>query len=119
MAPDVRAFVQVGLEWREVPLRPADDQEGKVGRVTTDKRLFRFRFTPDVKGFEEALPGYMHVRFSNVMLVSRSAQPQGDLIERRDDYYVYLKAPGADDAAILSKMKFPGKPPLWIPMPPH
>jgi ABC-type lipoprotein export system ATPase subunit len=119
MAPEVRAFVQVGLQWQEIPLRSEDNQDGRVARVTAEKRRFRFRFTPDVKAFEEILPGYMHVRFSNVMLVSRSAQPRGDLIERRDDYYVYLKPPGADDAAILSKMNFPGAPPLWIPMPPH
>ena len=31
----------------------------------------------------------------------------------------YLKPRSADDAAILAKTKFPGKPPLWIPMPPH
>jgi hypothetical protein len=61
----------------------------------------------------------MHVRFSNVMLVSRSAEPEGDLIERTDDYYVYLKPHDADDVAILRKTRFPGKPPLWIPMPPH
>jgi putative ABC transport system ATP-binding protein/macrolide transport system ATP-binding/permease protein/lipoprotein-releasing system ATP-binding protein len=119
MAPEVRAFVQVGLQWQEVPLRPEDNQEGRVVRVTADKRRFRFRFTPDVKAFEEILPGYMHVRFSNVMLVSRNAEPKGDLIERRDDYYVYLKPHGADDATILGKTKFPGTPPLWIPMPPH
>jgi putative ABC transport system ATP-binding protein/macrolide transport system ATP-binding/permease protein/lipoprotein-releasing system ATP-binding protein len=119
MAPEVRAFVQVGLQWQEVPLRPADDQEGRVVRVTAEKHRFRFRFTPDVKSFEEILPGYLHVRFTNVMLVSRSAAPTGDLIERKDDYYVYLKPPDADDAAILRKTKFPGKPPLWIPMPPH
>jgi putative ABC transport system ATP-binding protein/macrolide transport system ATP-binding/permease protein/lipoprotein-releasing system ATP-binding protein len=119
MAPEVRAFVQVGLQWQEVPLRSEDNQEGRVVRVTADKHRFRFRFTPDVKGFEEVLPGYMHVRFTNVMLVSRSAQPKGDIVERRDDYYVYLKPHGADDAAILAKTKFPGNPPLWIPMPPH
>lgn len=119
MAPEVRAFVQVGLQWQEIPLRSEDNQDGRVARVTAEKRRFRLRFTPDVKAFEEILPGYMHVRFSNVMLVSRSAQPRGDLIERRDDYYVYLKPPGADDAAILSKINFPGAPPLWIPMPPH
>jgi hypothetical protein len=53
------------------------------------------------------------------MLVSRSAQPKGDLIERQDDYYVFLKPHDADDAAILRKTTFPGRPPVWIPMPPH
>jgi putative ABC transport system ATP-binding protein/macrolide transport system ATP-binding/permease protein/lipoprotein-releasing system ATP-binding protein len=119
MAPEVRALVQVGLEWQEVPLRSEDNLEGRVVRVTADKYRFRFRFTSDVRAFEEILPGYMHVRFSNVMLVSRSAQPKGDLIERQDDYYVFLKPHDADDAAILRKTTFPGKPPVWIPMPPH
>jgi putative ABC transport system ATP-binding protein/macrolide transport system ATP-binding/permease protein/lipoprotein-releasing system ATP-binding protein len=119
MTPKVRAFVQVGLQWQEVPLRPEDNQEGRVVRVTAQKQRFRFRFTPDVKAFEEVLPGYMHVRFSNLMLVSRSAEPRDGLVERLDDYYVYLKPHDADDAAILRKTRFPGKPPLWIPMPPH
>jgi putative ABC transport system ATP-binding protein/macrolide transport system ATP-binding/permease protein/lipoprotein-releasing system ATP-binding protein len=119
MTPEVRAFVQVGLQWQEVPLRSADNQQGQVVCVTAEKHRFRFRFTPDLKAFEEILPGYMHVRFSNVMLVSRSAEPEGDLIERADDYYVYLKPHDADDVAILRKTRFPGKPPLWIPMPPH
>jgi putative ABC transport system ATP-binding protein/macrolide transport system ATP-binding/permease protein/lipoprotein-releasing system ATP-binding protein len=119
MAPEVRAFVQVGLQWQEVPLRSEDNQEGRVVRVTAEKHRFRYRFTPDLKAFEEILPGYMHVRFSNAMLVSRSAEPKDGLIERLDDYYVYLKPRNADDAAILAKTTFPGKPPLWIPMPPH
>jgi putative ABC transport system ATP-binding protein/macrolide transport system ATP-binding/permease protein/lipoprotein-releasing system ATP-binding protein len=119
MAPIPRALVQVGLEWQEVPLRSEDNQQGQVVRVTADRHCFRFRFTPDVKAFEEVLPGYMHVRISSAMLVSRSAQPKGDLIERQDEYYVFLKPHDADDAAILRKLQFPGKPPLWIPMPPH
>jgi putative ABC transport system ATP-binding protein/macrolide transport system ATP-binding/permease protein/lipoprotein-releasing system ATP-binding protein len=119
MAPEARALVQVGLGWQEVPLRSEDNQQGQVVRVTADKHRFHFRFTPDVKAFEEVLPGYMHVRFSSAMLVSRSAQPQGDLIERLDEYYVFLKPHDADDAAILRRTQFPGKPPLWIPMPPH
>jgi putative ABC transport system ATP-binding protein/macrolide transport system ATP-binding/permease protein/lipoprotein-releasing system ATP-binding protein len=119
MAPEVRAFIQVGLEWQEVPLRSEDNRQGRVVRITADRHRFRFRFTANVKGFEEVLPGYLHVRFSSAMLVSRSADPKGDLVERLDDYYVYLKPHDADDAAILRKTRFPGKPPLWIPMPPH
>jgi len=66
------------------------------------------------------LPYYMHVRFSNTMIVSPQSQPKKDeLVERTDNYYTYLKPHEADDAAILRQLKFPGKPPLWIPMPPH
>ena len=65
------------------------------------------------------LPGYMHVRFTNALLVSQQGEPTEDLVERVDNYYVYLKPPGANDEAILRQLRFPGKPPVWIPMPPH
>jgi ABC-type lipoprotein export system ATPase subunit len=118
MAPSVRAYVQVGPMWQEVPLHSADGHDGQVLKVA-GKQAYRYLFEPDVKTFEQLLPGYMHVRFSNTMLVSQRSDPGDDLVERADNYYVYLKPRDADDAAILRKMKFPGKPPLWIPMPPH
>jgi putative ABC transport system ATP-binding protein/macrolide transport system ATP-binding/permease protein/lipoprotein-releasing system ATP-binding protein len=118
LAPSVHAYVQVGTSWTEVPLRAADDQEGRVHEVT-GKQHYNFRFTPDVAKFEELLPGYLHMRFTNLMLISPRSEPTDDLVERTDNYYVYLKPRDADDAAILKKLKFPGKPPLWIPMPPH
>jgi putative ABC transport system ATP-binding protein/macrolide transport system ATP-binding/permease protein/lipoprotein-releasing system ATP-binding protein len=120
MAPSVRAFVQVGMQWQEVPLRPADERDGQVLRVT-GKQKYRYVFRPNTGRFDELLPGYMHVRVTNAMLVSRSSQPSDadELVERADNYYVYLKPHNADDAVILRKLKFPGKPPVWIPMPPH
>jgi putative ABC transport system ATP-binding protein/macrolide transport system ATP-binding/permease protein/lipoprotein-releasing system ATP-binding protein len=118
LGPTVRAYVQVGSIWQEVPLRPADSQEGQVVQVT-GRHKYHYVLTPAVKQFEELLPGYMHVRFTNALLVSQQSEPTEDLAERVDNYYVYLKPPDADDAAILRKMKFPGKPPVWIPMPPH
>jgi ABC-type lipoprotein export system ATPase subunit len=118
MAPTVRAYVQVGSIWQEVSLRPADGQEGQVLQIT-GRHKYHYVFTPAVKAFEELLPGYMHVRFTNALLVSKQSEPTDDLVERVDNYYVYLKPHDADDAAILRKMKFPGKPPVWIPMPPH
>lgn len=118
MTPTVRAYVQVGMAWQEVPLRPADSQDGRVLKVA-GKQEYRYVFEPDVKKFEELMPGYMHVRFTNTMLVSQRSEPTDDLVERTDSYYVYLKLAGADDEAITKQLKFPGKPPLWIPMPPH
>lgn len=118
LTPSVRAYVQVGPLWQEVPLRSTDGLDGRVIEVT-GKQKYTYVFDPDVKKFEELLSGYMHVRFTNAMLVSQRSEPEDDLVERTDNYYVYLKPSGADDAAILRKMKFPGKPPLWIPMPPH
>jgi putative ABC transport system ATP-binding protein/macrolide transport system ATP-binding/permease protein/lipoprotein-releasing system ATP-binding protein len=118
MSPAVRAYVQVGLTWQEVPSKPVGGQEGRVGPVN-GRRMYRFTFEPDVKEYTELLAGYMHVRLTSATLVSRRSEPGDDLFERLDDYYVHLKPHGADDETILHKTRFPGKPPLWIPMPPH
>jgi putative ABC transport system ATP-binding protein/macrolide transport system ATP-binding/permease protein/lipoprotein-releasing system ATP-binding protein len=118
LAPSVRVYVQVGRDWEEVPSRSSDQQEGRVIRLT-DRHRFEFVFRPKVKQFEEQIAGYMHVRVSNALLISTSSEPKDDLVERTDAYYVYLKPHHADDAEILRRNKWSGKPPLWIPMPPH
>jgi hypothetical protein len=61
----------------------------------------------------------MHVRFAETMLVSPESRPQNEVCDRRDNYYVYLKPYDVADGAILARLHFPGKPPVWIPMPPH
>jgi putative ABC transport system ATP-binding protein/macrolide transport system ATP-binding/permease protein/lipoprotein-releasing system ATP-binding protein len=118
MSPTVRAFIQVGGSWHEVPLRSADAALPQVLKITGD-HVFRYTFEPDARDFAQLLPYYMHIRFTNDMLISPSSQPKDDLVERSDSYYVYLKPHDADNAAILSKLKFPGVPPVWIAMPPH
>jgi hypothetical protein len=118
MSPAVRAYVQVGLNWQEIPMKSVDGQEGRVARIN-GRRTYHFVFEPNVKDYTEQLAGYMHVRLTGATLVSRRSEPGDDLFERSDDYYVHLKPHGADDEAILRKTRFPGKPPLWIPMPPH
>lgn len=118
MAPTVRAFVQVGPNWNEVPLHAADQAPERVLKIT-GRQIYRYVFEPDVKNYEQLLPYYMHVRFTLEMLISPENQPKDDLVDRTDSYYVYLKPHDADDAAILKQLKFPGAPPVWIPMPPH
>jgi len=118
MLQDMRAYVQVGNVWQEVPLRPADD--GAEGVLRIDGRhVYHYVFDARVSSFTQLLPNYMHVRFSDTMLVSPSSTPKDDVFERRDNYYVYLKPSDVTDETILKKMKFSGKPPVWIPMPPH
>jgi putative ABC transport system ATP-binding protein/macrolide transport system ATP-binding/permease protein/lipoprotein-releasing system ATP-binding protein len=118
MSPLVRGFVQVGTSWLEVPMKPLESGNSQVLKVT-GTRLLSYEMVPDVPDFTQLLPYYMHVRLTNDMLISPRSQPKDDLVERNDSYYVYLKPHDADDKAILSRMKFPGKPPVWIPMPPH
>jgi putative ABC transport system ATP-binding protein/macrolide transport system ATP-binding/permease protein/lipoprotein-releasing system ATP-binding protein len=118
MTPAVRAYVQVGLTWQEIPTKSVDGQESRVARVM-GRRIYQFEFEPNVTEYTEQLAGYMHVRLTSTTLVSQHSEPDNDLVERVDDYYVHLKPHGADEEAILSKTRFPGRPPLWIPMPPH
>lgn len=119
LAPTVRGFVQTGSTWQEVPLKPASSESPKLLKVTSTQ-ICRYILEPKVDSFTQIIPYYMHVRLSNDMLISPSSQPTIDnLIERNDNYYVYLKPHDASDAGILAKMKFPGAPPVWIPMPPH
>lgn len=118
MSPNVRAFVQVGAGWQEALLTPLEAATASVLKVTA-RQLYEFVLETRVEKFTELLPHYMHVRFSNDMLVSPQSAPKDELFERNDNYYVYLKPDGVDDATILKDVRFAGAPPLWIWMPPH
>ena len=117
-APDMRAYVQVASLWQEVPIEPAE--AGAGGALMIDARQsYRFVFDGRVRDFAQLLPNYMHVRFSATTLVSPSSVPKDDVFERRDNYFVYLKPFDVPDEVVLKRMRFPGKPPAWIPMPAH
>jgi putative ABC transport system ATP-binding protein/macrolide transport system ATP-binding/permease protein/lipoprotein-releasing system ATP-binding protein len=118
MSPDMRGYVQVGKIWQEVPLKPTDDSSNGVQKID-GKRIYRYEFDARVRDFTQLFPNYMHVRFSDTMLVSPSSTPKDDVFERKDNYYVYLKPFDVSDEVVLKRMKFAGKPPVWIPMPPH
>jgi len=111
-------YVQTGMTWQQVPSQPVG--EAASGVITlTEAYSYDVLFTPDVTGFAELIPGYMHVRIQTDMLISRSAQPGNDIVERRTPFYVYLKPHGANDAEIKARGKMSGTPPVFIPMPPH
>jgi hypothetical protein len=77
------------------------------------KHTYRYVFEARVSNFTQLSPNYMHVRFSP------SSTPRDDVFERKDYYYVYLKPFDVADEIVSKGMKFAGKPPVWIPMPPH
>jgi hypothetical protein len=118
MQSPVRVFEQVGLSWKEVPSR---DSRGEAARVVklTDPFTFETIFEPNLKDWTELIPGYMHIRLQTESLISERSDPDDDIIERTDRYYVYLKPHGADDDAIRKQMKIRGDPPVYMPMPPH
>ena len=114
----VAIYVQVGTSWQQVPSRPGEGVSWGVVKVA-DAYTYDVIFTPEVTGWAELIPGYMHVRVQADMLVSQRAQPGDDVVERRTPFYVYLKPQGADDADIKRRSRMSGPPPVFIPMPPH
>lgn len=118
MSPSVQAFVQVGIGWQETPLSPVANATASVLKITS-RQLYQFIMEIHIDKFTELLPHYMHVRFSNNMLVSPQMAPKDELFQRNDNYFVYLKPDNVTDATILKDVHFPAAPPLWIWMPPH
>jgi len=114
----VGVYVQSGITWQQVPSRPAAGVNWGVVSVV-DGYSYDVLFTPEVANWAELIPGYMHVRIQSDMLVSQSAQPGKDIVERRTPFYVYLKPQGANDEAIKARSRMSGPPPVFIPMPPH
>lgn len=107
MLNPVAVYVQSGMTWQQVPSKPVDG--GSAGVVTLARDYsYDVAFTPDVTNWAELIPGYMHVRIQDDLLVSQRAQPGDDVVARRTPFYVYLRPPGAA-----------APPPLFIPMPPH
>jgi hypothetical protein len=118
MLSPVRVFEQAGLTWKEVPSR---DPEGRSARVIklADAQTFETIFAPDLAEWTELIPGYMHIRFETDSLVSQRSEPDDDIVDRTDRYYVYLKPHGADDNAIRKRLNTKADPPVYMPMPPH
>jgi hypothetical protein len=114
MPPDMRGYVQIGRTWREIPLRPAADAPVGVSKIDGNQ-VYHSLFEARVSDFTQLLPNYVHVRFSDTMLVSPSATPKGEVFERKDNYYVYLKPFDVSDETVLRRMKFIGKPPVGSP----
>lgn len=114
----IRVYVQVGLSWQEVPSRPAEGTRWSVTELyggQDDAVIFEV----DKEDWAELVPGYMHIRIEADMLISTRAEPEDDIIERDNRYYVYLKPHGADDADIQRRMGNDQPPPVYMPMPPH
>jgi putative ABC transport system ATP-binding protein/macrolide transport system ATP-binding/permease protein/lipoprotein-releasing system ATP-binding protein len=100
-------------------MTPADGSVGGVSKIA-GRQTYRYVLDARVRDFAQLLPNYMHVRFSGTTLVSPSSStPRDDVFERKDNYYVYLKPFDVADEVVLKRMRFPGKPPVWIPMPAH
>jgi putative ABC transport system ATP-binding protein/macrolide transport system ATP-binding/permease protein/lipoprotein-releasing system ATP-binding protein len=120
LGPSARVFVQVDRSWQGVPVSAAGFEERGVHEVT-GKQVYRFAFRADLPRYEEQIKGYLHVRVTNVMVVSDSPEPADDLFQRTDDYYVYLKPQKVSDDEVRKRNGWKGGAlvPRWIAMPSH
>lgn len=118
MLSQPRVFIQTGLTWQEVPAQaPAGTSWGVVRLDGASD--YSVLFEADLDDWSELIPGYMHVQVQSDMLISQSGTPSDDIVERANRFYFYLKPRTADDAEIMRRSRFPGTPPVYIPMPPH
>jgi len=75
-APAVRAYVQVGRQWTELPMSPVVERGSSVVAVAAPE-LFRYRFEARTPDYARLFSRYMHVRFVSTMLVSADGTGAG------------------------------------------
>ncbi len=121
MLPQVRCLVQVGTFWKEVPVLDPENEKPDTGVIKLEGvRLIEKLIEVPFRNYEEVLPGYMHVRLNTVSYVSSNAVSKDDIVEKNEDFYIYLRPYYADLAKMAKKYTFThNEVPIFIPMPPH
>jgi putative ABC transport system ATP-binding protein/macrolide transport system ATP-binding/permease protein/lipoprotein-releasing system ATP-binding protein len=120
LGPAVRVFIQIDRKWQEVPARAVGFSDRAV-RAVKARKVYRFVFRAELRRYDELVKGYMHVRFSNVLVVSASAEPTEDIFQRTDDYYIYLKPQKVSEADVRKRngWREGALVPRWMGMPAH
>jgi hypothetical protein len=122
--PEIRAYVQSGTFWTEVPVHEkVKEEREQIIKLDKGQHLFSKIVTIDrgVKYTHYQMYGYMHVRFHvSMFVVPQSVFKEEEVIERVNDVYIYLKPYYITDEDILKQVTFVDrKVPVMIPMPPH
>ena len=125
LGPATAVAVQRDGRWESLPTgaSPAgvNSAAREIRRVGADRLLMPISFALPAGPYDELLRGYIHVRISASLVVGDRDDGTGDLFERSDAYYVYLRDPRLTDDAIRAANGWGAKAavPLWIPMPAH
>lgn len=121
MLPQVRCLVQVGTLWKEVPVHDPGDKSTDTGVIRLEGvKIIEKLIEVPFKNYEQVLPGYMHVRLNTVSYVSSNAVSKDDIVEKNEDFYIYLRPYDADLGNMSKKYTFTHNDiPIFIPMPPH
>lgn len=120
LGPTVEIGVQRDGRWDNVPIDLEDDASG-IRTVGSEKTVLPVQFTVPNGRYDELLRGYLHVRIGAAMVVSDRPDGTGDLFERQDAYYIYLRDPRRSEDEIRRANGWGDKAtvPLWIAMPSH
>lgn len=107
MMPTVEAYIQVGPQWREIPVaEPAEERiEGSVVRLVGERTADRL-LTLERDDYTESIPGYVHLKMTLESIVSPEQNPQEEVGERKEDLVLYLK----DYRWANDRRRHPGRP---------
>jgi len=121
LGPATGVAVQRGGRWEGLPTDAVPAAAREIRQVGADRVLVPVAFTLPEAAYDELLRGYLHVRISASLVVSDRGDGAGDLFERADAYYVYLRDPRLTDDAIRAVNGWGPKAPVptWIAMPAH
>ncbi|MBM4455457.1 MAG: ABC transporter ATP-binding protein [Verrucomicrobia bacterium] len=121
LGPSLRAFYQADGRWEPIPLEDGSGNAETIREVLPTKTLVPLAFTLLPAKYDELIRGYFHIRFTGTMVVSETRDATGDLFERQDDYYIYLKDPRLTDDQVRQRNGWkPGSVvPPWMAMPSH
>lgn len=97
LAPTLDGFVQVGLAWEPFHIRPADG-EMKAGTVLrlVGERIFTDVAAIEGDGYAEPIPGYRHVKITLEAFVSPEENPQEEIGERHEDFFLFIRDAARD-----------------------
>jgi putative ABC transport system ATP-binding protein/macrolide transport system ATP-binding/permease protein/lipoprotein-releasing system ATP-binding protein len=122
LGPATGVAVQRNGRWESLPTSagPAAAAQ-EIREVGADRLLIPVAFTLPDGPYDELLRGYVHVRISATMVVSDRGDGEGDLFERSDAYFIYLRDPRLteDDIRATNGWSAKAPVPLWISMPAH
>ena len=121
LGPATAMAVQRDGRWESLPTTSSPETMKKIREVGAERVFIPVTFSVPEGRYDELLRGYLHVRISATMVVSDRNDGTGDLFERADAYYVYLRDPQLTEDKIRAANGWAPKAtvPRWIAMPAH
>jgi putative ABC transport system ATP-binding protein/macrolide transport system ATP-binding/permease protein/lipoprotein-releasing system ATP-binding protein len=120
LGPALEVGIQRDGRWDTVSIE-LEKPPTAIRTIGSDKTLVPLTFSVPEEKYDELLRGYLHVRIGAAMVVSDRPDGTGDLFERLDAYYIYLRDPRRTEDDVRRANGWAGKAtvPLWIAMPSH